>query len=158
METIAGGKTPGLCLVEALPAEVVALGISICDTTRDGSRIVGNPEVSIGPGSMRQVFAILSRVSHPPDPPRDLIVHRRGLEGLILSEGDAVRRLPRVLRGTLPHGRGGRGPSTAILSNRCCSSDRCPRNELAPNVRRRRSGAPRARHNRRSQRKRPSVF
>jgi len=44
METIAGGKTPGLCLVEALPAEVVALGISICDTTRDGSRIVGNPE------------------------------------------------------------------------------------------------------------------
>jgi len=41
METIAGGKTPGLCLVEALPAEVVALGISICDTTRDGSRIVG---------------------------------------------------------------------------------------------------------------------
>jgi len=31
METIAGGKTPGLCLVEALPAEVVALGISICD-------------------------------------------------------------------------------------------------------------------------------
>jgi len=45
METIAGGKTPGLCLVEALPAEVVALGISICDTTRDGSRIVGQPEV-----------------------------------------------------------------------------------------------------------------
>jgi hypothetical protein len=44
METIAGGKTPGLCLVEALPAEVVALGISICDTTRDGSRIVGKPE------------------------------------------------------------------------------------------------------------------
>jgi hypothetical protein len=43
METIAGGKTPGLCLVEALPAEVVALGISICDTTRDGSLIVGNP-------------------------------------------------------------------------------------------------------------------
>src|SRR6266851_9258249 len=41
METIAGGKTPGLCLEEALPAEVVALGISICDTTRDGSRIVG---------------------------------------------------------------------------------------------------------------------
>jgi len=40
METIAGGKTPGLCLVEALPAEVVAFGISICDTTRDGSRIV----------------------------------------------------------------------------------------------------------------------
>src|SRR5215470_18229155 len=37
METIAGGKTPGLCLVEALPAEVVALGISMCDTTRDGS-------------------------------------------------------------------------------------------------------------------------
>ena len=47
METIAGGKTPGLCLVEALPAEVVALGISICDTTRDGSRIDGNPEVEI---------------------------------------------------------------------------------------------------------------
>jgi hypothetical protein len=48
METIAGGKTgktPGLCLVEALPAEVVALGISICDTTRDGSRIVGQQEV-----------------------------------------------------------------------------------------------------------------
>jgi hypothetical protein len=45
METIAGGKTPGLCLVEALPAEVVALGISICDTTRDGSRIDGKPEV-----------------------------------------------------------------------------------------------------------------
>src|SRR6516164_3381146 len=45
METIAGGKTPGLCLLEALPAEVVALGISICDTTRDGSRIVGNTEV-----------------------------------------------------------------------------------------------------------------
>jgi hypothetical protein len=45
METIAGGKTPGLCLVEALPAEVVALGISICDTTRDGSRIVGKAEV-----------------------------------------------------------------------------------------------------------------
>jgi hypothetical protein len=45
METIAGGKTPGLCLVEALPAEVVALGISICDTTRDGSRIVGNPSL-----------------------------------------------------------------------------------------------------------------
>ena len=45
METIAGGKTtPGLCLVEALPAEGVALGISICDTTRDGSRI-GNTEV-----------------------------------------------------------------------------------------------------------------
>src|SRR5258706_6353920 len=42
METIAGGKTPGLCLVEAPPAEVVALGISICDATRDGSRIVGN--------------------------------------------------------------------------------------------------------------------
>jgi hypothetical protein len=46
METIAGGKTPGLCLVEALPAEVVALGISICDTTRDGSRIVGNPSTT----------------------------------------------------------------------------------------------------------------
>jgi len=46
METIAGGKTPGLCLVEALPAEVVALGISICDTTRDGSRIVGNPSLT----------------------------------------------------------------------------------------------------------------
>ena len=45
METIAGGKTPGLCLVEALPAEVVALGISICDTTRDGSRIVSDTEV-----------------------------------------------------------------------------------------------------------------
>jgi hypothetical protein len=44
METIAGGKTPGLCLIEALPAEVVALGISICDTTRDGSRIVGYTE------------------------------------------------------------------------------------------------------------------
>jgi len=43
METIAGGKTPGLWLVEALPAELVALGLSICDTTRDGSRIVGNP-------------------------------------------------------------------------------------------------------------------
>lgn len=42
---IAGGKTPGLRLVEALPAEVVALGISICDTTRDGSRIVGKPEL-----------------------------------------------------------------------------------------------------------------
>ena len=38
-------KTPGLCLVEALPGEVVALGISMCDTTRDGSRMVGNPEV-----------------------------------------------------------------------------------------------------------------
>ena len=37
-------KTPGLCLVEALPAEVVALGISICDTTRDGSRIVGHSD------------------------------------------------------------------------------------------------------------------
>jgi len=45
METIAGGKTPGLCLLEALPAEVVALGISICDTTRDGSRIVGKQEI-----------------------------------------------------------------------------------------------------------------
>jgi hypothetical protein len=50
METIAGGKTPGLCLVEALPAEVVALGISICDTTRDGSRIVGNPYIGITSG------------------------------------------------------------------------------------------------------------
>ena len=29
----------------ALPAEVVALGISICHTTRDGSRIVGKQEV-----------------------------------------------------------------------------------------------------------------
>jgi len=38
-------KTPGLCLVEALPGEVVALGISMCDTTRDGSRIVDNQEV-----------------------------------------------------------------------------------------------------------------
>jgi len=38
-------KTPGLCLVEALPGEVVALGISMCDTTRDGSRIVANQEV-----------------------------------------------------------------------------------------------------------------
>jgi hypothetical protein len=45
METIAGGKTLGLCLVEALPAEVVALGISICDTTRDGSQIVGKQEI-----------------------------------------------------------------------------------------------------------------
>ena len=52
METIAGGKTPGLCLVEALPAEVVALGISICDTTRDGSRIVGKPYLTgLGKGS-----------------------------------------------------------------------------------------------------------
>jgi len=38
-------KTPGLCLVEALPGEVVALGISMCDTTRDGSRIVDNQEI-----------------------------------------------------------------------------------------------------------------
>jgi hypothetical protein len=47
METIAGGKTPGLCLVEALPAEVVALGISIRDITRDGSWMVGHPEVNL---------------------------------------------------------------------------------------------------------------
>jgi len=46
MGTIVDGKTRGLCLVEALPAEVVALGISMCDTTRDGSRIVGNPEIT----------------------------------------------------------------------------------------------------------------
>ncbi len=61
METIAGGKTPGLCLVEALPAEVVALGISICDTTRDGSRIVGKPEVIVCSG-FRDNFRI---VRHP---------------------------------------------------------------------------------------------
>ena len=45
MGTIPSGKTPGLWLVEALPAELVALGLSICDTTRDGSRVVGNSEV-----------------------------------------------------------------------------------------------------------------
>ena len=33
---------------------------------RDNFRFVGNPEVSIGPGGMRQVIAILSRVNHPP--------------------------------------------------------------------------------------------
>ena len=54
METIAGVKTPGLCLVEALPAEVVALGISICDTTRDGSRMVGYSEV-IGATGLRGI-------------------------------------------------------------------------------------------------------
>ena len=55
METIAGGKTtPGLCLVEALPAEGVALGISICDTTRDGSRMVGYSEV-IGATGLRGI-------------------------------------------------------------------------------------------------------
>ena len=43
-------KNASLCLVEALPAEVVALGISICDTTRDGSRIVGNPYLGITSG------------------------------------------------------------------------------------------------------------
>jgi hypothetical protein len=71
METIAGGKTPGLCLVEALPAEVVALGISICDTTRDGSRIVGYTEVIQDghradqyPGS-RPVFRNSDRASTP---------------------------------------------------------------------------------------------
>jgi hypothetical protein len=30
------------------------------------SRTVGNPEVTIGPDSIRQRFAILSRVNHPP--------------------------------------------------------------------------------------------
>src|SRR5215472_17088876 len=50
METIDGGKTPGLCLVEALPAEVVALGISICDTARDGSGLSAIRNLSLSRG------------------------------------------------------------------------------------------------------------
>src|SRR5260370_3520170 len=58
MQTIAGGKTPCLCLEEALPAEVDALGISICDTTRDGSRIVGKPEVMARSGVLEISVAV----------------------------------------------------------------------------------------------------
>jgi uncharacterized protein YecE (DUF72 family) len=41
------------------------------------------------------------------DTSRDLIVHSLRLGGSVLSEGNAVSRLPHVLRGTLSDGRGG---------------------------------------------------
>src|SRR5260370_37380283 len=66
MQTIAGGKTPCLCLEEALPAEVDALGISICDTTRDGSRIVGKPEVMARSGVLEISVAVGTIITDRP--------------------------------------------------------------------------------------------
>src|SRR5580700_3561702 len=44
------------------------------------------------------------------DPSRHLIVHSRWLAGIVLSERNAVGRLPGVLCGALSSGRGGREP------------------------------------------------
>jgi hypothetical protein len=76
-------KTPGLCLVEALPAEVVALGISICDTTRDGSRMVGNRETDDPP--------------QPDSAPRVLKVICRSDQIAINEVSERTRAIPTLL-------------------------------------------------------------
>src|SRR6266404_3659193 len=89
--------------------------------------------VSAPPERVRRVFALLTRTYHgsrqpgsyhrtqryargfrytlqrepSSDPSRDLIVHSDRLGELVLSKGNAIRRLSDVLRGALSYGRGG---------------------------------------------------
>src|SRR5229473_8705291 len=112
METIAGGKTPGLCLVEVLPAEVVALGISICDTTRDGSRIVGNPEVN----SVTSAWPVI-RLQSAVSPKQSFQLPTRGLRARFegLAGAGRVLRSARLKRSRLEQSLTRRLPKSAVI-------------------------------------------